>query len=87
LENVIGIEDTPELPSMPKRILVVRDEEDRPQPRSDRNANDGMSVSIGRVRPCPILDYKMVTVSHNTLRGAAGGSNLNAELLAVKHLV
>jgi aspartate-semialdehyde dehydrogenase len=87
LENFNGIEGTPELPSMPKRILVVRDEEDRPQPRRDRNVNNGMSVSIGRVRPCSILDFKMVTVSHNTLRGAASGSILNAELLVAKHLV
>ena len=87
LENFNGIEGTPELPSLPKQTLVVREEDDRPQPRRDRNVNDGMSISIGRVRPCPILDYRMVTVSHNTLRGAASGSILNAELLVAKNLV
>ena len=72
------------LPSAPDQPLILRSEEDRPQPRLDRMANDGMSVSIGRLRPCPILDIRLVTVVHNTLRGAASGSILNAELLASK---
>ncbi len=84
LRNFRGIAGLPELPSAPKHVIIVRDEDDRPQPRRDRGANAGMSVSVGRVRPCPILDYRMVTVSHNTLRGAASGSILNAELLAAK---
>lgn len=87
LENFKGIEDMPDLPSVPKQILIVRQEEDRPQPCKDRQANDGMSVSVGRIRACPILDFRMVSVSHNTLRGAASGSILNAELLVVKKLV
>jgi len=86
LENFNGIEGIKGLPSKPKQILVVRQEEDRPQPRKDRHTNNGMSVTVGRIRPCPILDYRMVTVSHNTLRGAAGGSILNAELLVAKNL-
>ena len=87
LRSFKGIDNTPDLPSMPAQILVVREEENRPQPRKDRNANDGMSISIGRIRPCSILDYKMVTVSHNTFRGAAGGSILNAELLVEKGFI
>ena len=87
LENFKGIDGIPDLPSLPKQILIVRKEEDRPQPRKDRSVNNGMSVTIGRIRPCPILDYRMVSVSHNTLRGAASGSILNAELLVVKNIV
>ena len=87
LQNFNGIEGTPKLPSIPKQILVVRQEQDRPQPRKDRDVNDGMSVTVGRVRTCPILDYRMVTVSHNTLRGAASGSILNAELLVAKNMI
>jgi len=87
LEKFKGIEGLPDLPSMPKQILIVRHEDERPQPRRDRLVNGGMSVSIGRIRPCPIFDYRMVTVSHNTLRGAANGSILNAELLAAKHMI
>ena len=87
LENFKGIEDIPDLPSVPKQILIVRQEEDRPQLCKDRHANDGMSVTVGRIRVCPILDFRMVTVSHNTLRGAASGSIMNAELLVAKKLV
>jgi aspartate-semialdehyde dehydrogenase len=67
------------LPSAPARPLVYRREGDRPQPLRDRNAGRGMSVTIGRLRTCPILDYKFVLLAHNTIRGAAGGSILNAE--------
>ena len=56
---------------------------DRPQPRRDRDAGRGMMTSIGRLRECPILGYKFASLSHNTIRGAAGCSILNAELLAV----
>ncbi len=70
-----------ELPSAPKRPLVLRAEDDRPQPRRDREAAGGMAVSVGRVRECPLLDLRLVSVVHNTLRGAASGSILNAELL------
>jgi len=87
LENFKGIEGTPNLPSIPKQIIVIRQEKDRPQPRKDRYVNDGMSVTVGRIRTCPILDYRMVTVSHNTLRGAASGSILNAELLVAKNII
>jgi aspartate-semialdehyde dehydrogenase len=75
------------LPSAPPQPLVVRDEPDRPQTRRDRDTGGGMSTVIGRVRPCPILDYKWVCLSHNTIRGAAGGSLLNAELLYAQGLL
>jgi aspartate-semialdehyde dehydrogenase len=57
---------------------------DRPQIRRDRNAGNGMTTSIGRLRRCPLLGYKFAALSHNTIRGAAGCSILNAELLAVQ---
>lgn len=69
------------LPSAPLHPIVVRDEPDRPQHRRDRNTGNGMATVVGRVRPCPLLDYKFVVLAHNTIRGAAGGSLLNAELL------
>jgi aspartate-semialdehyde dehydrogenase len=84
LRDFKGSSGIPELPSSPEQILVVRDENDRPQPKRDREVNAGMSVVVGRIRECPLLDYRMVTVSHNTLRGAASGSVLNAELLVAK---
>ncbi len=75
------------LPSAPNPVIIVRDEPDRPQPRLDRDAGRGMAVTVGRLRPCPILDYKFVVLSHNTVRGAAGGAILNAELLHAKGLI
>jgi aspartate-semialdehyde dehydrogenase len=77
-------EDIKKLPSAPQQPIILREEPDRPQPRLDRNAGEGMAVSIGRVRPCPILDVRLVAVAHNTLRGAASGSILNAELLVAR---
>ena len=70
-----------DLPSAPDPVIVVRDEVDRPQPRLDRMLGKGMATVVGRVRPDPILDLKLVVLSHNTIRGAAGGSVYNAELL------
>jgi aspartate-semialdehyde dehydrogenase len=75
------------LPSAPERPVAVRREPDRPQPRRDLDAGGGMAVTVGRVRPCPLLDLRLVSVSHNTVRGAAGGSVLNAELLAAEGLL
>lgn len=69
------------LPSAPQHPIVVRDEPDRPQPRFDVNTEHGMAAVIGRVRPCPVLDFKYVVLSHNTIRGAAGAAILNAELM------
>jgi aspartate-semialdehyde dehydrogenase len=69
------------LPSAPGRAIVVRDEADRPQPKFDVNAERGMAAVVGRLRRCPVLDYKFVVLSHNTIRGAAGAALLNAELM------
>jgi aspartate-semialdehyde dehydrogenase len=69
------------LPSAPSQVIEVRDEADRPQPRKDRNAGRGMTTVVGRVRPDPLFHVKFVVLSHNTIRGAAGASILNAELL------
>ena len=73
-----------ELPSAPKQFLHYFEEPDRPQTRLDRDLEGGMAVSIGRLRPDTQYDYKFVCLSHNTLRGAAGGALLMAELLAAK---
>ncbi len=73
----------PSLPSAPTYPLQYLDQIDRPQPRRDRDAGLGMMTSIGRLRECPILGYKFAALSHNTVRGAAGCSIMNAELLAV----
>lgn len=72
------------LPSAPKQFLHYFTEDNRPQPKLDRNLENGMAVSIGRLRPDSQYDYKFVCLSHNTLRGAAGGAVLMAELLAAK---
>jgi aspartate-semialdehyde dehydrogenase len=69
------------LPSAPEHPVVLKEEIDRPQPRLDVNINKGMSTIVGRVRPCPIFDWKFVILGHNTIRGAAGAAILNAELL------
>jgi len=76
-----------QLPSAPQSALVYRHEPDRPQTLRDRNAGHGMTVTLGRLRRCPILGYKFVLLGHNTIRGAAGGSLLNAELCVSKGLV
>ncbi len=72
------------LPTAPERPIVVRGEPDRPQPVRDRDTGRGMSVVVGRVRTDPVLGYKYVVLGHNTIRGAAGASVLNAELLAAE---
>jgi aspartate-semialdehyde dehydrogenase len=69
------------LPSAPARPVIVTDERDRPQPRFDRDAGEGMSAVVGRIRPCPVFDIRFVVLSHNTIRGAAGAAILNAELM------
>ena len=77
-----GLASTAGLPTRPEHLLVVTDAPDRPQPKRDVQAGDGMTVTVGRVRRDAILDLRMVALGHNTVRGAAGGSVLNAELLA-----
>ncbi|HET6314530.1 MAG TPA: aspartate-semialdehyde dehydrogenase, partial [Chloroflexia bacterium] len=70
-----------DLPSAPARPVVVRTEPDRPQPRFDRDTEGGMATVVGRLRPCPLLDWKFALLGHNLVRGAAGGVLLIAELL------
>ena len=69
------------LPSAPENAVIYREEADRPQPRMDRDAEKGMAVTVGRLRGCEVFDYRFVGLSHNTVRGAAGGAILTAELL------
>ncbi|HSG16375.1 MAG TPA: aspartate-semialdehyde dehydrogenase [Anaerolineae bacterium] len=73
-----------ELPSSPKRVLIYRHQSDRPQPRLDRDAEDGLAWTVGKVRECGVLDLRFLSITHNTLRGAASGSVLNAELLVAQ---
>ncbi len=75
------------LPTAPERAIVIADGHDRPQPRLDRMRNNGMTVTLGRIRPCPVLDIRLTGLVHNTIRGAAGAAILNAELLKAKGLV
>jgi aspartate-semialdehyde dehydrogenase len=76
-----------QLHSSPKQLIIVRDEPDRPQPKLDRDAGKGMSVTVGRLFPDNIFDYRFLALSHNTVRGAAGAAILNAELLVHKGLI
>jgi len=81
LPQELGLHSAPRLP------IVVRDEVDRPQPKLDRDAGNGMTVTVGRLLPDAVLDYRFVALGHNTIRGAAGAAILNAELLiALGHL-
>jgi len=75
------------LPSALRNPVVVLDDQDRPQPRRDVNAGNGMAAAVGRVRECPLLDVKLTLLSHNLVRGAAGAALLNAELLAARGLL
>ncbi len=70
------------LPTAPDQPVQWTAQPDRPQPRLDRNRGNGMAVTVGRLRPCGVLDWKFTVLSHNTIRGAAGATILNAELLA-----
>jgi aspartate-semialdehyde dehydrogenase len=86
-EALRTFEVSPELASLPSAVrhpVVVLDEQDRPQPRRDVNAGNGMAAIVGRVRECPLLDVKLTLLSHNLVRGAAGAALLNAELLAAR---
>ncbi len=78
-----SIEDL-DLPSHPRPVIILRNEPDRPQPRFDVMAGNGMAITVGRVRPCPILGTKFSVLVHNTIRGAAGAAILNAEFLVAK---
>jgi aspartate-semialdehyde dehydrogenase len=75
------------LPSAPQYPIILRSEDDRPQPFLDREGAGAMATTVGRLRKCSILDYKFVLVGHNTIRGAAGASILNAELLTAQGFI
>ncbi|MDR2535255.1 MAG: aspartate-semialdehyde dehydrogenase [Treponema sp.] len=76
-----------DLPMAPKHPIILREEADRPQPRKDRDTDKAMAATVGRIRPCNIFDLRFVGLSHNTVRGAAGGGILNAELLKTKGFI
>ena len=75
------------LPGAPERPIEYLDEANRPQPRLDVDRGGGMTVTTGRLRPCPVLDWKFVALGHNTIRGAAGAAILNAELMLIDGLL
>jgi aspartate-semialdehyde dehydrogenase len=79
-----GVAQDLHLPSAPERPVVYMEANDRPQPRFDVDMGAGMTTSVGRLRPCGVLDWKFTVLSHNTIRGAAGAAVLNAELLKAK---
>ena len=86
-EALAGFSGSPQrhrLPSAPAQPIVYLPEENRPQPRLDVDRDGGMTVTVGRLRSCPILGYKFFALGHNTVRGAAGAAVLNAELLVAE---
>lgn len=80
-EEFSAVPQERKLPSAPPAPVIYMREKDRPQPRRDVERERGMAVFVGRLRPCPVLDYKFVVLGHNTVRGAAGAAVLNAELM------
>jgi aspartate-semialdehyde dehydrogenase len=87
IESFTGEPQRLRLPSAPKQPIHYAEENDRPQPRLDRDREHGMAVTVGRLRLCPLLDIRMVALVHNTIRGAAGAALLNAELLEAKGML
>ena len=85
--NFTSLPQELKLPFAPIPPIIYRDEPDRPQPRKDRYAGNGMAVTVGRLRHCNVFDIRFVGLHHNTVRGAAGGSILTAELLVAKEYV
>jgi aspartate-semialdehyde dehydrogenase len=85
--NFNGVPQELKLPSAPNPVIIYRDESDRPQPVKDRGAGNGQAITVGRLRKCNVFDYRFVGLHHNTVRGAAGGSILTAELLKAKGFI
>jgi len=79
-----GLPQEADLPMAPRQPIIYREEENRPQPRKDRDTDKAMAVTVGRLRPSNVFDIRFFALSHNTVRGAAGGGILNAELLKYK---
>jgi aspartate-semialdehyde dehydrogenase len=86
-ETFFAVPQQRNLPSAPKRPVQYMPEADRPQPRKDAERDRGMAAFIGRLRPCPVFDWKFVALGHNTIRGAAGAAVLNAELMESEGLL
>ncbi len=86
-ETFVGEPQTLKLPTAPARPVLYLKEENRPQPRRDALRGGGMTVTVGRLRECRVLDWKFVCLGHNTVRGAAGAAILNAELMSAKGLL
>lgn len=86
-QNFTALPQELKLPSAPIPPMVYRTEVNRPQPQKDRNAGKGMTVTVGRLRKCNVFDYRFIGLHHNTVRGAAGGAVLIAELLKAKGLI
>ncbi|MBV8071954.1 MAG: aspartate-semialdehyde dehydrogenase, partial [Acidobacteriaceae bacterium] len=87
LEAFRGVPQQRNLPSAPPQPVIYMPQQDRPQPRRDAGRENGMTVFVGRVRDCPVLDIKFVACGHNTIRGAAGVAVLNAELMVSEGLL
>ena len=86
-KNFSSVPQELDLPFAPKQAIIYLEEDDRPQTKLDRDNDKGMAVTCGRLRPCNVFDYRFVGLSHNTVRGAAGGGILNAELLYKKDFI
>lgn len=80
-QGFVGAPQKLGLPTAPSPPIIYRNEPDRPQPRKDRDVGAGMAITVGRLRTCAVMDIRFVALSHNTIRGAAGGAILSAELL------
>ncbi len=87
IESFRGVPQERNLPSAPAKPVIYMPQQDRPQPRRDAGRGNGMSVFVGRLRECPVLDIKFVACGHNTIRGAAGAAVLNAELMVTEGLL
>ena len=86
-QNFRAVPQELSLPSAPDPVLIYRDEPNRPQAQKDRDAGNAMAITIGRLRKCNVFDYRFVGLHHNTVRGAAGGAILTAELLKAKGFI
>ena len=87
IANYRGKIDGLKLPSAPKKFITYFEQEDRPQVLLDRNVEGGMGITMGRLRKDSLFDWKFIVLSHNTIRGAAGGAILMAELLTYKNYI
>jgi aspartate-semialdehyde dehydrogenase len=81
IESFTGLPQQRNLPSAPPCPLIYMEQQDRPQPRRDAERENGMAVFVGRLRECPVFDFKFLACGHNTVRGAAGAAVLNGELM------